>query len=147
MLYSLLALLHSMSLDINFIAVLAASVAAFLVGALWYGPLFGKQWRMLMGINDQKMGGKLTMAQALSGGFVATVVMVFILANFLPLHPALTIGIALTRAFLLWLGFIATVLLNSVFYEGKPFKLYIINASHYLVALLVAAALFAWWPW
>jgi hypothetical protein len=140
-----------MSLDVNFVAVLAASVAAYVIGALWYTVLFGKQWMSLMGITEEMrknpLPGRLSMGQSMTGGFVATVVMVFVLANFLPVGSALTVGIALNRAFLVWLGFIATLQLNGIFYEGRPFKLYIINAAHYLVAILVAAAVFAWWPW
>ncbi len=137
-----------MILNIDFLAVLGASVAAFAVGALWYGPVFGAKWKMLMGYTDERMKAmKMTPLQAMSGGFVATVVMVFVLAAFLPVPPALTVGVALTRAFLIWLGFIATIQLNSVWYEERPVSLYVLNTAHSLVALLVAALVFAWWPW
>lgn len=136
-----------MILNVDLFAVLGATVAAFAVGALWYGPLFGARWKMLMGYTDERMKAmKMTPLQAMGGGFVGTLVMVFILSMFLPVPPALTIGTALTRAFLIWLGFIATVQLNSVWYEERSIKLYVLNAAHSLVALLVAAAVFTWWP-
>ncbi|HLD39833.1 MAG TPA: DUF1761 family protein, partial [Candidatus Nanoarchaeia archaeon] len=33
----------------NYLAVLVAAIAAYVVGFLWYGPVFGKKWMALMG--------------------------------------------------------------------------------------------------
>lgn len=43
-------------LAINWLAVLAASVSAFVVGGLWYGPIFGKAWSNVTGITDEMLG-------------------------------------------------------------------------------------------
>ncbi len=137
-----------MSFEVNFVAVFVATVAAFMVGALWYGPLFGKSWKVLMGFSDETMKNmNMTLAKALSGGFVATLVLVFVLANFMHALRVLTVGEALALAFWIWIGFVATIMSNSMWYENRPLKLYVINASHYFVALMVAAAVLAWWPW
>lgn len=135
-------------ITVNFIAVIAAAVAAFMVGWFWYSALFGKQWRELMGFSDEVMRTmKMTPAKAMTGGFVTTLIMVFVLANLMAMTGSTTVGAALTFAFWIWLGFVATIMSNSLWYENKTTKLYLINASHYLVALLVAAFVLAWWPW
>lgn len=36
---------------INYYAVVASSVLAMVVGAIWYGPLFGKKWLEITGAN------------------------------------------------------------------------------------------------
>ena len=41
--------------DINYIAVVGAAVAAMVIGFLWYGPLFGKQWTKLMNFDKKKI--------------------------------------------------------------------------------------------
>ena len=33
-----------MSFDVNWLAVLAAAVSAFMLGGIWYGPLFKQAW-------------------------------------------------------------------------------------------------------
>jgi len=38
-----------MSLDINWLAVVTAAVVTFVVGGLWYGPMFGEIWRVPRG--------------------------------------------------------------------------------------------------
>ena len=134
--------------EVNYLAVLVSTIAAFAVGALWYGPFFGKQWRDLMGFSVGSMQTmKMTPAKAMTGGFVTTLVLVYVLANFFAMAEVSSIAAALTFAFWIWLGFIATIMLNSVWYENRTLQLYLINASHYLVALLVAALILAWWPW
>jgi hypothetical protein len=139
-------------MEINYLSILVATVAAFMVGWLWYGPLFGKPWMALMGIspdhmNSPEMRGQ--MWKVLVGGFVVTLVLVYVLANLMIVVGATDAGIgtALVFGFWMWLGFIATIMFNSVLYERRPLKLYIINASHYLVAVLVATLVLAWWPW
>jgi hypothetical protein len=129
----------------NYFAVVVAAIAAFAVGALWYGPLFGRSWRALMNSAPGPMGGKHSSAQAMTMGFVATLVLCFVLAIF---EGALGVGGflgGLIIAAWLWLGFVATTLLNGVIYESRPWKLYFINVFQYLVALIVAAVIIAIW--
>lgn len=38
----------------NYLAIILAALCAFLVGWLWYGPLFGKAWRAELGFADEK---------------------------------------------------------------------------------------------
>jgi hypothetical protein len=133
---------------INYLAILVSAILAFAVGALWYGPLFGKQWRQLMGVPEGSMGVPgTTFVKSMSGGFIATLVLTFVLANIFQMMGVTTVSLALTIAFWIWLGFIATVMLNSVWYEGRSLQLYLINVSHYLIAILLAALVLAWWPW
>ena len=129
----------------NYLAVLVAAIAAYAVGALWYGPLFGKSWRALMNMAPGPMGGRYSMTQAMAMGFVATLVLCFVLAIF---EGALGVSTALGGAVLgawLWLGFVATTLASSVFYESRPWKLYFINVAHYFVAIIVAGVIIAVW--
>lgn len=36
-------------MDINYLAVVACAVASMGLGAVWYGPLFGKKWMAIVG--------------------------------------------------------------------------------------------------
>ena len=42
---------------VNYLAVLCSAVVMMVLGGLWYGPLFGKQWMALMGIDPEKGQG------------------------------------------------------------------------------------------
>jgi len=43
--------------QVNFLAVFVAAIAGFVVGPLWYGPLFGKKWMELAGITTEDAEG------------------------------------------------------------------------------------------
>lgn len=44
-----------------------------------------------------------------------------------------------------WLGFIAVWMINSWLYEGKPIKLFVINAGYALVAVLTGSVILTLW--
>ena len=39
-----------MEFSFNWLAILAATLSAFVVGFLWYGPLLGKAWMVLLSL-------------------------------------------------------------------------------------------------
>ena len=39
--------------QINWLASAVAAFIAFVLGGLWYGPVFGKQWQALAGVTDE----------------------------------------------------------------------------------------------
>ncbi len=131
--------------SLNYLAILVAAILAFGVGGLWYGPLFGKQWRRLMGVGEGMGGGKYSMSQAMGMGFVATLIFVFVLAIFAQALLINTFVGSIVLGFWVWLGFVATIMANSVFYEGRSWQLYAINVSHYFVAIILASVVLALW--
>ena len=55
--------------DINWIAMVLAALAGFLVGGIWYGPLFLKPWQREAGIT-QEMMAKRNPALVFGGAFL-----------------------------------------------------------------------------
>ena len=136
------------AVDINYLAVLVAAVAAMAIGAFWYSPIgFGKQWMKLSEMTEKKIEDekKKGMGKTYAVAFAGTLVMSFVLAYFVDYTQAMTIAEGIQAGFWLWLGFIATVQLGIVLWEGKPIKLYLINSAHYLTTLVVMGAILAVW--
>ena len=132
---------------INYFAVVAAAISYMVIGMLWYGPLFGKQWMALMGFSKKSMKGmKLSMQQAMIGGAISALVMSYVLAHFVHYLEVTTLAGAFLAAFWIWLGFTATVQIGAVLWDNKPWKLYVLNTLHSLVALIVMASILALWP-
>ena len=111
--------------NINWVGLIAAGVASMVVGFVWYGPLFGKAWMKLTG--KQEMGDKSQMPKNYTILFVVSLVTAYVLS---------VIGTGFTTVFWVWLGFQATLLLNTVLFEGKSWSLYFLNAGHQLVSLM-----------
>ena len=133
--------------SVNYLAVLAAAVAGFVVGFLWFGPLFGKQYMALMNLDKKKMkeAKKKGMGKTLTVAFLSTLLMSYILAHFVGYVQATTIVDGIVLAFWLWLGFFATTELGMILWEGKPFKLYAIKTLHNLATLAIMGAILAVW--
>lgn len=137
-----------MEFTINYVAVLVAAIANMALGSVWYSPvLFGKTWIALTGLTPEKMQEAKArgMGKTYAVAFLASLVLACVLAHAVELWAASTVGQALTLAFWAWLGFIAPVLLGSVLWEGKPVRLYVLNVSYYLVALVLMAAILVQW--
>ena len=75
-------------------------------------------------------------------GLVSALVMAWVLSRFV---VAGTFMSGATVGFWIWLGFIATVTLGGVLWEGKPWNLYLLNAAYWLVALLLTGGILAMW--
>ena len=135
------------AVGINYWAVLAAAVGAIVIGFIWYGPLFGKTWMQLMEVDkkkmDKNMQKKMTKSYVIL--VVTTLITSYTLAHFVK-YLGTTFSDALQTAFWIWLGFVATIQIGIVLWEGKPWKLYLINAAHQLVNLAVMASILALWP-
>lgn len=133
---------------IDYLAVFVAAIVAMILGGLWYGPVFGKPWMRMMGLTKESMKDmKMKPATAMALGFVGALVMAYVLAQLLSLagtiYGDLSLSAVLQDAFLVWLGFIAPVTLGVVIWEGKPWKLWLLNAGYYLVSLLLMGAIIA----
>lgn len=130
---------------VNYMAILVAALASMVIGMVWYGPLFRKQWMKLAGITPQSMKRmKLSPKAAMSMGFVASLVTAYVLSVFVGGVMAWTA--AANFVFWIWLGFVAPVQLGAFLWEGKDFKLFILNTSYSLITLVVMAGILAVWP-
>lgn len=132
--------------DINLIAVVLAALAAFFVGWVWYGAIFGKLWRRLVGLSLEDMKSmKMTPIGASVGTIAVSFLMAYVLAHGIEFGNAYlrTEGIAggLQAAFWYWLGFAVPITSMSFLYEGKSWKLWAVNAGYYLATLLSMGAI------
>ena len=121
---------------INLIAVLAAAVAAFIAGSIWYGVL-GKAWMAALGRSREDFKpspGPFIIA------LVGELVMAFVLAGVMGHLGEITIRSGLISGAFIWLGFVATTVLVNNAYQGAHWSLPLIDAGHWLVVLLVMGA-------
>jgi hypothetical protein len=128
--------------EITWFAVIVAAAVKFAIGAVWYTALFGKQWRALQGVAE---GSPMTgLGQAMAVQIVGDLIMAYILARFVG-HYGWGFGTGLIVGFMAWLGFVATVTIGQVFYERRPFMVFVINNGYLLVGLLMMGAILGWW--
>jgi hypothetical protein len=136
-------------LDIHFPAVLTATLVGFAIGALWYSPLlFGRTWMALMNFDERTVeeAKRRGMGKTYAAALLNTFVLALILSIFVR-HPGAThLWVGLLTGFFVWLGFMVTIHSAGYLWEGKPAKLFFLNAGHSLVSVLVMSAVLSLWP-
>lgn len=124
--------------SVSWLAVVVASLAAFALGALWYGPLFGRPWQRLSGVTDEAVAGA-NMPLIYGLAFVLQFVAVTVLA--LLLGPdATVVGGALTG---LGVGaaWVATALGVTYLFTQAPPALAAIDAGYHVAYYALAGAI------
>jgi hypothetical protein len=139
---------------VNYLAVLVCGIAAMVLGFLWYGPLFGKKWATLEGMDMNMMKNptpeqKKKMYRGYAIQFVAALVMAFVLEHSLIFAAAYMhvsgVSAGLQAGLWSWLGFIAPATLGMVLWEMKPWVLWIIVSGYWLALLLISGVILALW--
>lgn len=128
--------------DLNWVAVVVATVSSMVIGFLWYSPsLFGRQWEKLSGT---KMGGS---QKGTSQLYLLTTLAAFVLAwavaNLIKMMGVTTLGGGVQAGAILWLGFVASTSLPHYLFSGKPANLYFIDSGFHLVEMAVMGAILA----
>ena len=133
-------------MPIPYLAIVAAAVAAWLFGAVWFG-LLGRPWAVglgLMSADAPQQRGKPPIF-ALVFSFVAELVMAAML-NGLLTHlagPQFGMAPALIGAFFVWLGFIAPTIATNYAYQKRPWPVYAVDLGHWLGVALIQGAVLA----
>ena len=131
-------------MGINYVAVLVAALSGFAVGAIWYGPLFGRQWSVVSGSHDaQRANVNVPGVYALT--FILSLIAAMVLA--LIIHQVHATGViaGVRISFLLWLGFILTVRVTEALFNGTDMRLVMIDAGYRLVWTVVMGVILAVW--
>ena len=125
-----------MEVSINWIAIVVAAVSAFIVGALWYGPLFGKTWQKLAGLSDKYVQNGV--AKTFGGAFVLTLIMSIVLAFFIGNND---LSFGLFAGLAAGIGWVATAFGVNYLFEHKSLKFYLINAGYNVVIFALMGAI------
>ena len=135
-----------LGIDVNLWAVLITAIVSMIVGALWYGPLFGKAWMRFVGFNkDSVKKMKMTATKSMTLGFIGSLIMAYVLAVVVGLSGANTLVEGAMVGFWVWLGFAMPLNASVFLWEGKSIKLFFLNTFQYLITFKLMAAILAVW--
>ena len=133
--------------DVNWLAVFIATLAYFLLGAVWYSKaLFGTRWATLVKLDMNDPNLRKGMVQLMVTSFVfmliACIGLGILVARINPL-PEFMGGVKL--GLLVGICFAATSVCISFIYEKKPVALWLIDSGYHIVGLTVAAIIITLW--
>lgn len=133
--------------EIHPVAVLAAAVAAFCLGALWYSPLlFARLWMRAHSYTDEVLAEiKKDAPKAYFLAFVCYLVMALVLSAILSYARVDSMVEGAWLGFLCWAGFVATTGMVGNLFSAKPFSAFLIDSGYQLAYLLAMGAILAFW--
>lgn len=138
------------NIHINFLAIVIAVVANFILGFLWYTPLFGKVWGREMGFDTTQKPPVSAMIKGMVFMVIGNFLMAWVFAHNIAVWNPVTWGLpastemtpahhAIMASVFTWLGFYFPTDLGTVAWENKSWKLFFINTGYHFVSLLVVA--------
>jgi Protein of unknown function (DUF1761) len=130
-------------LRMNYWAVVAAAVAAFVVSSVWYA-IFGNAWMELRGIDPATAAAMGTPAWKMLFVVVQSLIVAYMLAYFVVHLGVVDWKGAVRLGALVWV-FPAMILLSSVVHENVPLLLAAIHAGDWLVKLPVMTVILGVW--
>lgn len=136
-------------ISIHLISIFIAALAAFIIGFLFHGPLFGKVWMRLAHIVPTGKEKFSDMYGQMVWNFVVNVVTAFALGimyvfganSGLLGNSAIANGMIV--GFLVWIGFLVTSSSIEVIWMGKSWKLWLFEATSSLAVMLAMGAIIA----
>ena len=129
------------------ISIIVPALALFAFGSLWYTVVFGKVWSRLMGFTSEQM------EKAKAGGMAGKMIMMFVLnlltvvsvAYLVPQLLAFSFKEFFLSIFIIWLGFSFPLLMGTYLWEGKSWKLVLLNVVYGVLSLKLVAAIIYYW--
>jgi len=158
-------------MEMNFLAILVASLSTLVVGFIWYGPLFGKAWLFENGFTEESLKNS-NMLKIFGLTFVFSLMFAFIM-QVLVIHQFGALGMTggdVTQAKQSYVDFMADygnafrtykhgalhgfisgiflafpmIAINGLF-ERKSWKYILIHSGYWLVCMTIIGAIVCGW--
>jgi Protein of unknown function (DUF1761) len=128
--------------QINYLAVIAAAVSAFLLGGLWYSALFGKAWMAASGVTEER-AAQANQAKVFGVAFIWSLLGAYVFAMFL--GPAPAFGFATAAGFAAGLFWVAGSFAINYQFEQRPARLLLINGGYHTLQYTLYGAILGLW--
>jgi Protein of unknown function (DUF1761) len=128
--------------QINWLAVIVATIVSFALGGLWYGPLFGRVWMAETGIRKDSPGN-ISTPVLFSIVFLLTLVIAISLAMFI--GPNADVSFGVFAGFMAGFTFVAMSLGVIYLFERRSFRHWAVNAGFQIALFTVMGAILGAW--
>lgn len=118
--------------ELDPIAIIAATVAGFVFGAVWYGAL-SKPWMQAVGLTEPpKPDPKIYILT-----FVCQLVLSTVIYLIMSAHSETSVGQQITTVALLWAGFVVAPMVVNHRFQSQTWLLTFVDAGHWLGVFVV----------
>ncbi|WP_462252040.1 DUF1761 domain-containing protein [Ekhidna sp.] len=128
--------------NINWLSVMIAAISTFLIGGIWYGPLFGRAWMDAFGYSEDDLKKR-----SIPKTFGLSLLLAFIAALILEMFigPEADMIFGSLAGFFAGFGWVATFLGILYLFEMQSIKVYLINAGYCVLSLTLMGLILGIW--
>ena len=125
---------------VSLTATFVATLAGFALGALWYGPLFGRAWMNAVGTTADAIRRGSSPVRVYGATFVLGLIASYVFGLYLGPDPGRAFAVVLgAAAGLFW---VATALATNYLFERRPIRLIVINGGYHAVRFTLIGLVF-----
>jgi len=129
--------------EVNYLAIVAAALAAFVLGGLWYSPvLFGKAWQREVGLSDEELK-RGNMARIFGTALILSLIASWVFALFLGPRPPMALGLG--AGFAAGLCWVASSFGMNYLFARRSLKLFVIDGGFHTLQFTVIGLILALW--
>ncbi len=132
--------------NLNLLTIFLGALAFFVVGALWYGVLFGKPWRQLVGITDEMVAAGPRQGQNSTWLIMGLAFLFELLISLTLAHQYAMTGPSDRAKMMIALGYGAMLMAPALginyLFQMRPGKLFAIDAAHFIVGMAAMGAVY-----
>lgn len=130
----------------NWPEIVLAALSAFILGGLWYGPLFGKRWQSLNQLSDAQINNA-NMKLIYGAAFLLNLFLALFLSLFIEVAMMMGSGALTGAMFGAFLGmvFVAPTFGVNYLFARRPVRLYLIDVGYQVLQLALMGAILGAW--
>ncbi len=129
-------------MNINYLAILVSSVLSMIVGAIWYGPLFGRKWAEIVGMD---MSDATKVAEMKRGAnklyaiqFLITLFQVWVLSYYINGTEMIS---PIQNSIWIWAGFILPTIAGTAMWNNDSSKIawsrFFVQGGYQLILFII----------
>lgn len=128
--------------NINWLSIVVAAISAFLIGGIWYGPVFGRAWMKEFGYTEEDIKQR-----SIPRTFGLSLLLAFFAAFMLDLFIGATADIiyGTMAGFFAGIGWVAAFLGILYLFEMRSAKAFVINGGYCVVSLTLMGLILGAW--
>ncbi len=127
---------------LNWWAILVATVLAFVLGGIWYGPVFGKAWMHALGKTEDDIEPS---ASPFVVNFFTALLTAIVLAWLVQALAITTFAAGAVLGLVTGIAFIATAMASDSAFCGWSMKLFLIQSGYRVLYSIIMGALLGGW--
>lgn len=128
----------------NYLAIFVAALAYWILGAVWFGVVFGARWMVLENITEAQLQ-RMNPAFHYVISFLLDILIAFVLSQICLWRSANTAGRGAAIGVLLWVGIVGPMTWTNYMYEMRSKELFAINEFYPLAGLVLMGTILGAW--